>query len=836
MSDAATPMMRQYLAIRRELPPRTLLLFRLGDFYEMFGDDAKEASPILDVALTKRGQLPMCGVPYHAARGYIEKLVAAGWKVAICDQVGEVRAGKLVRREITEILSAGTLDAFGLDDKAPNYLASLCVGAGGIGIASCEMSTGELRLCEVPDEAALLDELARLSPAETIAPEDLRENLPTPPNTQFVDPYVYLPDQAQEMLRGHFGVHSLDGFGCGDLPAALCAAGALLHYVSLQLRRSTSHIRTMRAVRSSAHLILDARAQAHLELVSSRAGKSLTLLGTLDRTGSPMGARTLREWILLPLRDPLAIRARQDAIAALLDSPQTLASLRGQLAAIRDVERCTARLCGSSGNARDLASLGSSLRAIPAVQSEVATLQTAQSQSALLDPPPPPIPPLLAELLAQLTPLPELAAVLESAIAAEPPSTTRDGGMIRDGYDPGLDELRSAARDGKSWIARLQETEIARTGIKSLKVRYNSVFGYFIEVTHANLGAVPPEYTRKQTTAGGERFITPGLKEIEGRILGAEERARAREAELFADLRDRMLAHMPALQSTATALGALDALASLAEVARQRGYCRPDVNASAQLEIRDGRHPVLDAQALAERFIPNDTSLDAAGKRFAIITGPNMAGKSTYLRQVALLVVMAQTGSFVPAASATIGAADRIFTRVGASDDLARGQSTFMVEMNETAAILNNATAASLVILDEIGRGTSTFDGLSIAWSIAEYLHDKVGCRALFATHYHEMTDLERSRPGVVNLNVAVREWNEQVVFLRRIVPGRADQSYGIQVARLAGLPEPVLLRAREILCNLEKAELSAEGEAAFARTGRRRAAAKKALDQLELL
>jgi DNA mismatch repair protein MutS len=834
MSDAQTPMMKQYLAVRRELPPKTLLLFRLGDFYEMFGDDAKEAAAVLNVALTKRGQMPMCGVPYHAARGYIEKLVAAGWRVAICDQVGEVTAGKLVRRELTEIISAGTLETFGLDERAPNYLASVCAGPEGFGIASCELSTGELRITQVPDEAALLDELARISPAETVAPEGQASAFPNLTALNFLDDYIYIPEQAEEILRNHFRVHSLDGYGCTDLPHGISAAGALLHYVTLQLRRNATHIRALRPYRSGQFLVIDAATQSHLEIVSSRAGRAMTLLGVLDRTSTPMGARTLRSWLLHPLRDLTAIEDRQESISRLLEHPLCLSSLREELAPIRDIERCIARLNGTAGNARDLAALAFSLEKTPEVLQRLADLKWPGSQPVIVEEPARALPPLMETLASQVHLLPELVARLRSAIVDEPPAILRDGGMIRDGFDPGLDELRSASHEGKNWVAQLQEREILRTGIKSLKVRYTSVFGYFLEVTKANLPSVPDDYIRKQTTVNGERFITPELKEIEGKILGADEKAKARELELFAELRACALRELAAIQETAAAIGSLDAIASLAETARQRGYVRPVMEDSGVLEIREGRHPVLDATG--ERFVPNDSSLDADGKRFAIITGPNMAGKSTYLRQVALLVLLAHAGSYLPAAEATIGITDRIFTRVGASDDLARGQSTFMVEMNETAGILNNATAKSLVILDEIGRGTSTFDGLSIAWSVAEYLHDRIGCRTLFATHYHEMTDLDRSRSGVINLNVAVREWNDEVIFLRKILPGRADQSYGIQVARLAGLPDSVLHRAKEILANLERAELSTDGEAAFAKARRKKAATSDMIDQMSLL
>ncbi len=828
--DKQTPMMKQYLAVRRELPPHTILLFRLGDFYEIFGDDAKVASPILNVALTKRGELPMCGMPYHSARGYIEKLVQAGWRVAICDQVGEVQAGKLVRRELSQILSAGTLDDFGLDDRKPNFLAAICRRGKAFGLAFCELSTGEFRLTEVDTTAALLDELARVSPAETIAPEPQQEDFAAIEGVNFFEGYIFETDPAAELLREHFKVHSLDGFGCADLPAAVGAAGALLHYLTRQMRRNASHLRRLQPYRASQFLILDAASQSHLELVQSRAGKALTLLGALDRAVTPMGARLLREWVLHPLREVEEIRARQNAIARLLEDSLLLGKLREHLAEIRDLERAVSRLNGNSGNARDLAALANSLALVPGV------IDGAKAIGS----------PLIETLAAGLHPLPDLVDTLARGIVDEPPAILRDGGLIRDGYDPALDELRAASHEGKNWIAALQEKEITRTGIRSLKVRFTSVFGYFLEITKANLPSVPEDYIRKQTTVNGERFITPALKEIEGKILGADERAKAREIELFQELRARALAELPAIQETAASLAALDVLAGLAETARQQHYIRPEVDDSGVLEIIDGRHPVLDQlTTTAERFVPNDTALDADGKKFAIITGPNMAGKSTYIRQVALLTLMAQMGSYLPAASAHIGVTDRIFTRVGANDDLAKGQSTFMVEMNETANILNNATAKSLVILDEIGRGTSTFDGLSIAWSVAEFLHDEVGCRTLFATHYHEITDLERTKSGVTNLNVAVREWNDQVIFLRKILPGRADQSYGIQVARLAGLPDSVLHRAKEILNNLEKSELNAEGEPILAHKGegplipsgrKKKAASRDGLGQLDLI
>lgn len=824
MSDKETPMMRQYNAVRRELPPNTILLFRLGDFYEMFGDDAKAAAAIINVALTKRGTMPMCGVPYHAARGYIEKLIAGGKRVAICDQVGEVQAGKLVRRELAQIISAGTLDDFGLDERRQNYLAAVTESRGTFGIAYVDLSTGEFRLTEVDSMPQVMDELARVAAAEILIPDGKGALLSQIPNTQEIEGYVFEPDAAEHLLREHFRVQSLDGFGCANLRVGVGAAGGILHYLSRQMRRNVSHLRSLKSYQTSEFLIIDAVTQNHLEIVQSRGGREMTLVGALDHTVTPVGARTLRDWLLHPLRSVADIVSRQDGVAALIRDPSLLAVLRTELGGIRDLERALSRLTGTSGNARDLSVLATSLGAIPEIQSRLAEITTAVDG-----------PDFFHQIATQLHPLPELCERLVSSISDEPPALIRDGGMIRDGFDPALDELRSASREGKDWIASLQESEIQRTGIKSLKVRYNSVFGYFIEVTAANLANVPEDYHRKQTTANGERFITPALKEIEAKILGADERARALEIEIFQRLRQFTLDHTPAIQETAAALGALDVIASFAECARRNDYCRPVVHDRYSLEIEAGRHPVLDLKPGGERFVANDTLLDSDKQGFAILTGPNMAGKSTYIRQVALLVLLSQTGSFIPAKSAAIGVADRIFTRVGASDDLSRGQSTFMVEMNETANIINCATRQSLVILDEIGRGTSTFDGLSIAWSVAEHLLDTIGCRTLFATHYHELTDLERTREGVKNLNVAVREWNDQVIFLRKIIAGRADQSYGIQVARLAGFPDSIIDRAKQILANLEKAELNAEGKPTLAVGGRRRRDMTQIVNQLSL-
>ncbi len=810
MAANLTPMMQQYQGIRRTLPPDTLLMFRLGDFYEMFFEDAKEAAPILNVALTKRQETPMCGVPYHAAEGYIAKLVKAGRRVAICDQVGEALPGKIVHREITQVVSPGTISDLNLlDAKRNNYLAAVNLANGAYGFAFVDLSTGDFRLTEIANETALADELERVAPAEVLVPEEQLETFSDLRGATPCDGYAFTLDQAHFTLREHFKVHSLAGFGCEEMPAAIGAAGAILHYLRQMLHRQTAHISRLVCYRDSEFMLIDAATQANLELAGSRGARDTTLLGALDRTITPMGGRKLRDWILHPLRERGPLKARQQMIAGLLAEPFVLSQCREALRGVRDIERTLGRLSQSGGNGRDLLALRQSLAAIPEIRAHLGALglDLAGGRSPA------------AGLAEQIAEFPELVSLLDSALADEPPATVREGGIFRDGYFAGLDELRAACREGKDWIAHLQQREIEATGIKSLKVRYTSVFGYFIEITKSNLGSVPDCYVRKQTTATGERYFTPELKEMEGKILGADERARALEGELFLQLRDEVLTHLPALQQTAAAIATLDVLASLAEVARLFGYCRPELRDEPGLHIVDGRHPVLDQSLVEEKFVPNDVMLEPRESRLILITGPNMAGKSTYIRQVALLVLMAQIGSFVPAASAEIGLCDRIFTRVGASDDLSRGQSTFMVEMNETANILNNATARSLVILDEIGRGTSTFDGLSIAWSVAEHLHDETRALTLFATHYHELTELAMTRDGVQNYNVAVREWNDQIIFLRKIVRGGADKSYGIQVARLAGLPPSVIARAKEILNNLESSELNADGKPKLAET-----------------
>jgi DNA mismatch repair protein MutS len=815
MQDALTPMMQQYQRLRKSIPADTLLLFRLGDFYELFFEDAKEASVLLNVALTKRNEVPMCGVPYHAAPGYIAKLIKAGRRVAICDQTSEPQPGKIVSRDITQIISAGTVSELNLlDAKRANYLGAAYIDNGAFGFAYADLTTGEFRLTQLKDRQALLDELARVSPSELLVSAEQKESLGQIDHAIEYDSYAFLPEHASFTLCEHFQVKSLDGFGCAHMPQAVAAAGAIVHYLKHQLRRKIDHLSSLRCDAPSDYVLLDAATQNNLELVESRSSRDTSLLAVLDRTATPMGARKLRSWILQPLRDLTELHCRQQMIADLLQEPELLDSIRTELKSIRDIERAVGRLSQASGNARDLVALKASLEQIPKLKAELGKLiergqfgkgsveaavsaaNSSGTQAARL--------PLQQRLQNEIQEMPDLAEKLTKALVDDPPLPLKEGGIFRDGYDVDLDGLRNGSREGKNWISQLQEREIVATGIKSLKVRYNSVFGYFIEITKSNLASVPEHYTRKQTTVGGERFITPELKEMEGKILGADERARNLEYELFQKLREETLRELGPIQRTAEAIAVVDVIGALAETARLFNYCRPALNESLRLVIKDGRHPVLDQNLVEEKFVPNDTSLDGENMRLAIVTGPNMAGKSTYIRQVALIVLMAQIGSFVPAASAEIGLADRIFTRVGANDDLARGQSTFMVEMNETSNIVNNATERSLIILDEIGRGTSTFDGLSIAWSVAEFLHDKIKARTLFATHYHELTKLAAERKGVCNFNVAVREWNEQIIFLRKIVPGGADKSYGIQVARLAGLPKEILDRAKEILSHLE--------------------------------
>ena len=789
-----TPMMAQYQAMRRSLPDDILLFYRLGDFYEMFFDDAKTAASVLNVALTKRNDIPMCGVPHHAAQGYIAKLIQAGKRVAIAEQTTEPQPGKIVEREIAQIISAGTVtDITLLDDTRHNYIAAVYQSGKKIGLAYADHSTGEFTVAEFDHVDPLKDALQSLSPKELIIGDDQLDLFGHLSGCLPYDAYAFLTDQARTSLCDHFKVQSLRGFGCDEMPAAISAAGAILHYLSYQLRRSCEHIRHLAVRNGGDHVIIDASSQRNLDLVDSPTGRQHSLLGALDRTATPMGARKLRDWILHPLHDLALLTSRQDLIEAFLAEPFLMGQCREQLKGIRDIERTTSRLSQNSGNARDLMSLLTSLLQIPNLRSHLEALNEQAPEDEFQ-----------IKLLKDLHQFPELTALLESALIDEPSAGTKDGGIIKDGFNAELDELRSASSSGKQWLAELQETERKRTGIDSLKIKFNNVFGYFLEVTKAKLELVPDDYQRKQTMTNAERYITPALKEMENKILGADERAKQLEYEEFIKLRQAVADEIDRLQQCAESLATLDVLLGLAELAQLHQHTRPIIDESRDLHISNGRHPVLEQTLVDEKFVPNDTLMEECSSRLILLTGPNMAGKSTYIRQVALITLMAQIGAYVPAEKARIGLVDRIFCRVGASDDLTSGQSTFMVEMNETSLIINNATENSLVILDEIGRGTATFDGLSIAWSVAEHLHDTIKARTLFATHYHELTDLSRTREAVENYNVAVREWNDDIIFLRKILPGTADKSYGIQVARLAGLPPSIIERAKDILSHLE--------------------------------
>lgn len=859
-------MMAQYRRIKSELPKGALLLFRLGDFYELFFEDAQEGAQLLNVALTKRGAIPMCGIPFHAANAYIGRLLKAGKKVAICDQMEDARPGQLVKREVTQILSPGThFDERMLAAERNNFLAAVYPNGKCYGLAFADLTTGDFLTTEVEGEAAVLTELERLRPAEIIYPAELeltrdllrhgaagsatpaqhssRQSqigtaagavVNTPPTAWFgailngYDDWVFAAETALFTVRDHFKVASLDGFGLKDRTAAIGAAGAVLHYLTQHLRRDAASLTRISFYQRNEYLALDYTTLRHLEILEPlhrEAPRHASLYGALNRTVTPMGARRLRDWLSQPLARVAPIRRRQAAIEVFIENTSGLDAFRAQLGQVRDLERTIGRLSAGTGNGRDLVALCAALEQIPGLRATLHGMEAGLTPSApgsLNDQvfrengasrsePAAELPSVLQELESQIAELPDLVELIGRAIVKEPPLTIREGGLIRDGFDSGLDALRSSMRGGKDWIAKLQQDEMTKTGIQSLKVRFNSVFGYYIEITKANLDKVPAHYVRKQTIANGERFITPELKEMEGKILGAEDRGVKLEYELFQQVREEVLGRMAEIQRTAAALAQLDVLSSFAETARIYDYCRPQIGNEGVLFVRNGRHPVLEQNLSDERFVPNDTDLKPA-VQIALITGPNMAGKSTYVRQVALLTLLAHTGSFIPAEQARIDLVDRIFTRIGASDDLARGQSTFMVEMCETANILNNATPRSLIVLDEIGRGTSTFDGLSLAWSIIEHLHNQVGAKTLFATHYHELTELAARLPRLKNFNVAVREWHDQVVFLRKIVEGGTDKSYGIQVARLAGVPKAVLERAKEILRNLEESELTPEG------------------------
>jgi len=833
-------MMRQYLEVKAE-HPECLLLMRMGDFFEAFLEDAQELSRLTGVTLTSRNKdsdrpIAMAGVPHHSLKTYLPAILAAGKRVAIMDQLEEPAQAKgLVRRGITQVITPGTM-IDELDAAKANYLVACTALDGVIGISCLDVSTGHFTVEEAPDAAHLQVALARLQPAELLLPEELRDDpasrvllgrwLPVIPPLSGLPGYAWKGSDARRYLCLRLKVASLDGFGIGASEDHLAAAAAAaLRYAEGALRigheqslahvgtASLDHVRILVRMHHADYLVLDAVCRRNLDILkNSRDGsRSGTLLAAIDRTCTAPGARLLAEWLSRPLARVAAIAARQDSVACLGADDVLRADLREQLGEVYDLERLLARVAAARVNARDLVQLGRSLQAAAAL---AASLEQASR------------PELLAGAIQGLRACPALCQELQATLVEEPPLAITDGGMIRDGVDAGLDELRGLRRDAGEWLAAYQGREAERCGMAKLKVGYNRIFGYYIEVSKANGEKVPAHFIRKQTLVGAERYITPELKEYEDKALGAEDRIRARELEMFSGLRERTSALVGELQECARAMATIDVLCSLSESARIGGWCRPVLDESHDLRLVEARHPVVEQVVGRGGFVANDTTLqalssDPATPRLVVITGPNMAGKSTYIRQVALAVILAQCGSCVPASAARIGLVDRIFTRVGAGDELSRNLSTFMVEMAETAAILNHATRRSLVVLDEVGRGTSTFDGVSLAWAITEHLHDRIGCRALFATHYHELVDLAEDRPGIANLTVAVAEHDEDVVFLHRIVPGGAAKSYGIHVARLAGVPGSVVARAREVLATLEQLNLSlAERERPAARLG----------------
>jgi DNA mismatch repair protein MutS len=833
----STPMMRQYARLKQEYAD-SILLFRMGDFYEMFGQDAVTASKILEIALTSRDRnkpnaVPLCGIPYHAVDGYIAKLITRGHKVAVCEQVGNTKAAKgLVKREVVRVITPGTLlESNLLTDKQNNYLMAILLQDRNVGLAVLDISTAEFMVTQFGDEQGnrLENELARLQPREILLPKGLTQNgsfmqFIKQQSSAHINPledWVFDYHQAYSLVTECLHTLNLEGFGCQKLKLATSAAGAALYYAQQTQRAAIEHIHRLRVYHLEDYMLLDAATQANLELVCSsrESSRKDSLLGVMDYTVTALGGRLLKKWLLHPLLKLDEVVARHEAVGELKDKGLTRRALRQKLECIHDLERLISRISLAVASARDVVSLGASLQAIPDIKQTVADFGS----------------PLIRQTLMQCDELTDVAEAISQALVDNPPLALKEGGLIRQGYDRQLDELRGICRDGKGWIARLEARERERSGISSLKVRFNRVFGYYIEVTKPNLHLVPEDYIRKQTLVNAERFITPQLKEYEEKVLGAEERINELEFELFCRIREQVARHSQRIQQTAQALAQLDVLAALAELASRANYVRPVMSQSNAIEITEGRHPVLEQLSPDKPFVANDTRLDGAENQLLIITGPNMAGKSTYIRQVALIVLMAQMGSFVPAKSANLGIVDRIFTRVGAADNLVKGQSTFMVEMSETANILNNATSRSLIVLDEIGRGTSTYDGLSIAWAVAEYIHDRkrIGAKTLFATHYHELTDLALTLPGIKNYNIAVREYNDQIIFLYKVLEGSTDRSYGIQVAKLAGLPEEVIQRAKEILSNLEQQELNEVGQPKLSRSAK--PAAEKAGKQLSL-
>jgi DNA mismatch repair protein MutS len=822
MSASVTPAMRQYLDAKQQHRD-AILFFRMGDFYEMFYEDALVAARALELTLTSRskdangGRIPMCGVPFHAVDGYIARLVHKGFRVAICDQIEDPRKAKgLVKREVVRVVSPGTLtDANYLDAREPAFLMAVAAGPGAAtGVALLDLSTGEFTAAEYASnegDQALADEIALLRPREIVVPDG--SELPAAISSAGVsitpiEPWSFDIESARRTLIDQLRVASLDGFGLARHVRAATAAGALVHYLRGTQKVDLAHVRSITYRERADALLIDPTTLKHLEILEgAEGGREGSLLHQLDRTVTSMGSRLLRGWLLRPLLSIERIRDRLDAVEELAYRTTDRGKFRDAIKGVQDLERLTARTALGTASPRDLVGLKRSLDAIPRVRTVLAELHA----------------PLIQSLVAELDELADIRHLIETTLIDDPPPIAREGGFTRDNVDRELDELRVISRSGKQIIAEMESGERARTGIASLKVRYNRVFGYYIEVSKSNLHAVPSDYLRKQTIAGGERFITPALKEYEEKVLGADERIIERELEIFDRLRGQVSAEAPRIQASARALASLDVLAALAEGAAVNNYTKPYVHDGDELVALDARHPVVELRtgSAGGAFVPNDVALNGTTCQLVILTGPNMGGKSTYLRQTALLSVMAQAGAFVPAREAKIPIVDRIFARVGASDNIARGQSTFMIEMQETANILHSASSRSLIVLDEIGRGTATFDGLSIAWAVAEHLAtgQRARPKTLFATHYHELTDLADATPGVANFHVAAREWKDDIVFLRKIRPGRSDRSYGIQVARLAGLPDSVIRRARDILSALERDELARGGRPSVSST-----------------
>jgi len=809
-----TPMMKQYFRIKEQYKD-AILFFRLGDFYEMFFEDAVLASKELEITLTGKDcgleeRAPMCGVPYHSAEGYIAKLIGNGHKVAICEQTQDPSEAKgLVERQVTRVVTPGTvMESSMLDEKINNYLLSLFRDGSSYGLSGVDISTGEFFVSEITtgnETDKLMDELSRLHPSEILVNDDLQmdKSLLDLIQSRFsalVTPYhnwAFQKSSAYQSLLDHFKVQSLEGFGCQDMEYGICAAGALLEYLAETQKNALQHINVIKAYFPQSYMVLDATARRNLELTETirDKGKKGSLLWLLDKTKTAMGGRMLRQWVQQPLIHKTAIEDRLDAVEELINKPFIMDELRDCLNKVYDLERLASRVAVGSANARDMLSLKQSLAILPEVRAILAQCKSR----------------LLADFHTRMDILEDIHLLLEQSIFEDPPILLKEGNLIKSGWNERLDHYRSAMSEGKSWIAALEHQERERTGIKNLKIGFNKVFGYYIEVTKSYYELVPDSYIRKQTLANSERYITPELKEVEDDILGAEDKSIRLEYQLFTEIREQVAAQVHRIQATAAILASLDALHSLAQVSYENNYVRPEIKEDGSLMIKEGRHPVVEKTLTHGLFVPNNTSLKAGEDHLMIITGPNMAGKSTYMRQAALIVLMAQIGCFVPAQEAKIGIVDRIFTRVGASDDLAAGQSTFMVEMSEVANILNNATPNSLLILDEIGRGTSTFDGLSIAYAVIEHIcqEPSLKSKTLFATHYHELTELEGQIPGVKNYCIAVKEHGDEIIFLRRIIRGGADKSFGIQVAKLAGLPDEVIERAKRILAQLEESDIN---------------------------